>query len=185
MSRIVPPSADPMNANANTWDHKVRVVSLLNLEAMCEHVSGVSHTFEIVKIALRCVHVEYSNPDEYGNPHPVVAVYPTHILLPGYENRNNESVILQAVKYIGCTGRNEEAWQAFHQLEDCEEMVRDPQDRSKWMTVYECLIRRHPEYACTSTWDKDGCIQTWHCHGQDFRCYRDAHDWAIQEIRKL
>lgn len=60
------------------FDHKVRTVSLENLRAMCARASGVCHRYEVIKVSRSRVHVQYSNPDEYGTPNPVTAVYPCY-----------------------------------------------------------------------------------------------------------
>ena len=58
-------------------DQKVRVVSLTNLEAMCNRVSGVMcHRFKVTKVSRSRVHVTYSNEDEWATAHPMIAVYP-------------------------------------------------------------------------------------------------------------
>lgn len=94
-------------------DHKVRVVTLANLLAMCENASGIVHTYEVVGApsAYR-VSVVYSNPDEYGNE--------VHVLfrLPVYPNDfepRNPFVVMVVASAVG--GRNtfdrEAAWQTF------------------------------------------------------------------------
>ena len=67
------------------FDHKVRVVSLPNLRAMCARVSGTCHRFDVcgpmrhlfpVTGSFPAVRVEYSNPNEYGTEYPIIAVFP-------------------------------------------------------------------------------------------------------------
>lgn len=159
-------------------DTKSRVVSIDVLKAMCDHISGTCHRFSVdePKSTARFVKVYYSNPDEYGNDHPVAACYPifNHRMFSAVETL----VVLHAARYVGC---KDEEWQAFDQLLDCEHMVYN---NGEWLTEFQNLVARFPEWAVTSTWDKDGCIQTWHCHGQDFRGWREAEDWAVEEMKK-
>lgn len=111
-------------------DKRARVVALTNLEAMCERISGTCHTFKIVGVTSNRVRVEYSNPDEYGNPEPIRAEFPCYPI--GFGDDDNRSVVLDAVRYTGCTGKNEEAWQAFMQLYDCPELFRTNPDANDW-----------------------------------------------------
>lgn len=111
-------------------DKKVRVVALSNLEAMCARISGVCHRFEVVYVSGNRVKVEYSNPDEYGNPEPVRAEFPCYPI--GWHDDDNRLVVLDPVRYTGCTGRNEESWQAFQQLYDCPELFRNNPDTEDW-----------------------------------------------------
>jgi len=104
-------------------DSKKRVVLLNNLIAMCATISGTCHVFEIAKVTPNRVQVVYSNPDEYGNNEPVTAHYPAY---PNGFERDNPWVVLDAVRYDGCTGRNSECWQAFDALTDCPELFRMP-----------------------------------------------------------
>ena len=161
------------------FDHTKRVVALNNLEAMCARISGTCHRFTISKVTGNRVYVEYSNPDEYGNPEPITAV------LPAYAAHNNTAVILDAIDYKGCTGRNEEAWQAFGELYDCQQLWRsqDNDGREQWQTDYEILVARNPEYTVTNSWDAGGCIQTYHCSGHDFHSWREAQDWAVEQMK--
>lgn len=43
------------------------------------------------------------------------------------------------------------------------------------------LCEARPEFALSSTWDKDGCRQTWHCKGQAFETWESAKRWAIAQ----
>lgn len=159
------------------FDSMKRVVALSNLEAMCEHISGTCHKFEIVKTTANSVRVQYSNPDEYGNPEPVTAIY------PAWKDYDGMAVCLDALRYTGCTGKNEEAWQAFYQLTDCPALSRCNPDSDDWRTAYQWLVEKHPEFAVTSTWDKDGCIQTWHCKDRAFQSWLDAQAWAVEQMK--
>lgn len=159
------------------FDHNVRVVSLENLKAMCERVGGTCHKFTVVKETANRVFVQYSNPDEYGNPRPIIAVYPswpTGIL---------DGSPAVALNMINCTGdRDGYGYQAFFQLEDCPELFRHD---NNWLTAYQILIPKHPEFEVKSTWDKNGCVQTWHCKDQDFKSFTEAQNWAVTQMRSI
>lgn len=111
-------------------DTQVRMVALENLTAMCWRISDTCHRFQIIKITSTRCHVQYSNPDEYGNPSPVVAVFP--VIPSGWADDKGQSlqypdpnprVFLCALRYTG--GRPEdESWQAFEQLYDCPTLWR-------------------------------------------------------------
>lgn len=108
-------------------DQKVRVVALSNLRAMCERVSGTCHRFEVSKVSRSRVHVEYSNPDEYGNESPMVAVFPCYPT--GHEfnpagAQYNPHVVLDMLRVIG-DNWDGEGWQAFQPLLDCPTLWRD------------------------------------------------------------
>jgi hypothetical protein len=160
------------------FDYQQRIVALNNLEAMCKRISGTCHTFKIAKVWANRVHVEYSNPDEYGSPEPITAVYPC------YKQHDNAAVVLDAVNYLGCTGKNEEAWQAFAQLTDCEKLFRSQVDTDtwKWKTEYEILIKHYPEYTVSNKWFSGGSIQKWYCQGREFSSWREAQDWAVEQM---
>ncbi len=162
------------------FDSNLRVIALSNLEAMCKRISGMSHRFAVTLIAANTVTVEYSNPDEYGNPEPIKAIF------PAWKDFDGKAVCLSPLKYVGCKGNNEEAWQAFWQLYDCPQLFRHTSDSQDWQTEYEILVAKFPEFAVTSQWDKNGCVQTWFCKGVEFPAgYREAQDYAVQEIKKL
>lgn len=74
------------------FDHPVRIVSLENLKALCDRASGHSHTYRVIKVSRSRVHVEYSNPDEYGNPRPIVAVFPCYPST--FDGAENPAIVL-------------------------------------------------------------------------------------------
>lgn len=160
------------------FDTTKRVVALSNLEAMCKRISGTCHRFSVVKVTASSVHVEYSNPNEYGSEYPVTAVYPCY--KNGFE-ADNSCVVLSAVRYVN---DRDEAWQAFFQLEDCEPLFRSGLD-GPWVTEYEIRIEKYPELKVSSTWDKDGCVQTWHCGEWKFPSWREAQAYAVKRIKEL
>lgn len=108
------------------FDYTARIVSLDNLTAMCARISGHSHTYTVSKVSRSRVHVEYSNPDEYGNPHPVTAVYPCfpsdNRTATGNGDTGNPSVVLDALCYLGDSDGY--AYQAFYTLIDCPTLWR-------------------------------------------------------------
>lgn len=104
-------------------DARSRIVSLENLKAMCEHVSGTSHRFSVESVSNTRVRVTYSNPDEYGSSHPITATFPCY--LSG--DAGNPTVVLEYTKVTG----DDEAWQSFEVLRDCPSLFRDART-GKW-----------------------------------------------------
>lgn len=158
-----------------SFDSNVRIVSLANLTAMCERLSGTCHRFTVEQNSAARVRVNYSNPDEYGNAHPVAAEF---ALLPLY-GKENPAVVLSALRYIGCKDYEE---QAFDQLYDMEQLWPY---KTGWATEYEILVEKYPAWKATSTWDKAGCVQTWHCNGSEFKDYRKAQAFAVYNMRTI
>lgn len=83
------------------FDSRVRVVALDNLRAMCAKASGWAHQYEVSKVSRSRVHVTYSNPDEYGNPRPVTAVFPCYPSIHDYDDTDNPRIVLDALRVIG------------------------------------------------------------------------------------
>ena len=107
-------------------DDKVRVVALENLHAMCIHVSGMCHRFEVISVTPNYCHVAYSNPDEYGTEDRITAMYPV------YSNTwptstDNPYIVLEIHNVIN--DKDGEGWQYFQILEECEKLWRDPADQ--------------------------------------------------------
>lgn len=103
------------------FDHSVRIVSLDNLEAMCKRVSGVCHRYRVVKASRSRVTVEYSNPDEYGAEHPMLAVFPCYPST--FEGSDNPAVVLEIMNVLH-DNWDGEGWQAFDVLLSCEKLTR-------------------------------------------------------------
>jgi hypothetical protein len=103
-------------------DSKIRVVSLSNLEAMCQQVSGHCHTYRVSKVSRSRVHVEYSNPSEYGSPRPIYAIFPCY----------GENVVLDYLNVLEGNDKSldGEGWQSFEVLRDAPVMFRSPE--GKW-----------------------------------------------------
>lgn len=114
-------------------DHKERVVAVSNLEAMCDRVSGTCHRFTVSKVSRSRVHVEYSNPDEYGNETPMTAVFPCY---PNPFEAENPFVVLSVIRVIG-DNWDGEGWQAFQQLMDCPTLWRSGPDANDWRSHAE------------------------------------------------
>jgi hypothetical protein len=167
-------------------DTTKRVVAVANLHAMCARISGTCHTFRVAGANEHRVSVRYSNPDEYGSEEPITAVLPAYMMGLG-SNVDDYAVILDPLRYVGCTGKNEEAWQAFHELWDCPELFQDEFD-GPWHTRYEIMVKRYPEFRVTSEWI-DSCTQRWFCASSrpsDMHfhpSWRDAQDCAVKQMR--
>lgn len=167
-------------------DHKVRTVALTNLEAMCDRVSGTCHRYNVVKVTTNRVHVEYSNPDEYGYESPMTAIFPAWPIDPQYDP-DNRVVALEYLRIVGDTWDGE-GWQAFEPLRDCPELSRSGPDANDWRTRYEVLRDRHsaqhPECVVVGRW-VDKCQQVWHVCGQDFMSYTDAEAAAVAAMSQF
>lgn len=103
-------------------DRRVRMVALVNLKAMADRVSGTCHRYEVTKITRSRIHVTYSNPDEYGNEHPMTMVMPC---IPSHwpEDEENPRVLLYCLRVID-DNWDGEGWQAFDVLLDCPTLWR-------------------------------------------------------------
>lgn len=170
---------NPTTIKRTQFDGAERVVALSNLEAMCDRVSGTCRCFSVVKVTTNSVHVQYSNPNEYGSESPVTAIYPT--FRNQFDGADNPFVVLHATNYLN---DKNEAWQSFCQLTDCEPLYRVTWE-GEWKTRFEIMVDKHPEFAVTSSWDSGGCIQTWHCKENSFISWRNAQAWAVKEMETL
>jgi hypothetical protein len=122
-------------------DQNLRTVSLSNLHAMCERISGVCHRYTVTQVSRSRCHVEYSNPDEYGSECPVTAVLP---VIPGHgfdpvDDRENPRIILEPIRFIDAS-EVYDPWQSFIPLWDCPTLWRDPRD-DKWYSHREIVER--------------------------------------------
>lgn len=117
------------------FDSKVRVVSVENLKAMCERVSGVCHRYRVETVSRSRVKVSYSNPNEYGTEHPMIAVFPCYPSGSREDDKENPCVVLEYLNVLG-DNWDGEGWQAFEVLRDCPVIWRDPQN-DKWGTAEE------------------------------------------------
>jgi len=115
------------------FDYHVRIVSLENLRAMCARAGGTCHTYEISKISRSRVHVTYSNPNEYGTPDPITAVFPCYPST--HEGSENPAVIIGEM--IRCIGdKDGYGYQAFDLLTCGQPVYRDP-STGAWSTRLE------------------------------------------------
>lgn len=103
-------------------DHSVRVVALVNLVAMCRHVSGIAHRFSVGKVTRSRVWVTYNNPDKYGNERPMAMVFPCYPT--GWRgDESNPRVILDGLRVVHDSWEAE-GWLAFQPLLDCPTVWR-------------------------------------------------------------
>ena len=120
-------------------DSKVRLVALENLKAMCAHVSGWAHTYQVTKITRSRVHVEYSNPDEYGNARPMTAVFPAYPSNWPQDGADNPRVVLDPIRMYG----HSPDWQDFYLLESCPSVWRDyPQPNVERWESHSAILKR-------------------------------------------
>ena len=118
------------------YDDQNRVVSLPNLRAMCNRVSGCyCHQFEVSKITDTSVTVAYSNEDEYAHEHPMYARFPAFVDTI-FGERTLYIVIghLLSVTHDNWDG---EGWQAFQPLMDCPKLFKTSSDKEEWKTREE------------------------------------------------
>lgn len=126
-------------------DQKIRVVALSNLRAMCERVSSTYHRYSVVSVSRSRVHVEYSNPDEYGNEHPMTAVFPNYTTQWPKQDEGTPFIVLDILRVLhdNCDG---EGWQAFEPLLGCPTLWRSPVVEhpgvpDRWETHHEINVR--------------------------------------------
>jgi hypothetical protein len=114
-------------------DQQVRVVALTNLTAMCKRASGVCHNYHVVKVTPNRVHVQYSNPDEYGTADPQTASFPCY---PNpWGEKDNPFVVLEFVNILNDPEDN--AWQNFEPIRSQEPLFRSNPDTDDWKTRAE------------------------------------------------
>lgn len=116
------------------FDHSERVVALSNLEAMCERVSGVCHRYQVAKVTTNRVHIEYSNPDEYGHERPITAVLPCW---PCSDYDQDDRVVALTLLRVLHDDQDGEGWQSFQPLLDCPELWRSGPEADDWSTYEE------------------------------------------------
>ena len=146
-------------------DNKTRIVSLTNLEAMCEYVSSSCHKYTVSKVTRSRVHVEYSNPSEYGTPRPIYAVFPC---IPGNtkDDKDNPRIVLDFLNVLegNDLSFNGEGWQSFVCLQDCPIMFRDHDGHWKAYSINPDPKSSRPYIAIDA---KCICGQTVYQHGGD------------------
>lgn len=129
------------------FDNSVRVVSLDNLRAMCERISGVCHRYSVVKVSRSRVHVEYSNPDEYGTARPMVAVFPCYPST--FDCYDNPAVVIEYIRIMQ-DNQDGEGWQSFECLRDCPQLFRGPD--GQWSTREEIYAKQSDKREKPSYW---------------------------------
>jgi len=110
-----------MLGKLETWrNDKVSVITLCQLEIICDELSSTCHKYRTVNVSPNRVRVEYSNPDEYGNSHPMVAVF------PAYRNGwNITNVVLEIIDVLH-DNWNGEGHQAFQGILDFDISKTNP-----------------------------------------------------------
>ena len=124
---------------------------------MCERISGMCHTYKVVKVSRSRVHVEYSNPDEYGRDRPVVAVYPCFPGNVGEQDDENPYVILHALRYLHDSDGYD--YQAFDVLTDCPTLWRTSlptEEKEEWESHAE-IVKRDGDRSRPYTTKADPC----------------------------
>ena len=180
------------------FDHSVRVLSLANLAAMCERISGTAHTYRIERVTTNRVHVSYSNPDEYGNPDPRTAILPAWP--SGFDGKENPSVALEILSVVGEREGDDDDF--LRPLFDCEPLFRKRIDgQDVWETEFE-IVSEQLGFKLVSRWHQ-GCFQFWHVedkagtnlhtlfpgdvgsdvHGE-YRDYRKAQSAVVEYSRR-
>lgn len=101
------------------FDSQFRVVSVDNLQAMCDEVSSSCHKYHVSEVSNRFVTVEYSNPDEYGNRNPMRVMFP-HIPIYGAKG------VMLSIHRVINDDMDGEGWQHFQILLDCPVLWRNP-----------------------------------------------------------
>ena len=109
------------------FDHKLRIVSIPNLKAMCEHLSGTCHRFFLDSVKGKYARVMYNNPDEYGHKSPIVALFQV------IEHCGTIGAILTIDKVVNCPNDCED-WRAFEQLLECPTVWRLGAGAKEWRT---------------------------------------------------
>jgi hypothetical protein len=139
------------------FDNKVRVVSLENLKAMCERVSGVSNGYHIDKITTNRVYVS-TNTATAGSVTAIFPCWPSKFAIDG---KDNPSVALDILRITGATDDDYDASQEFDLLLDCEPLYRSIADDGAeiWRTEYEILSAKYG-FSVESRWFQD-CLQFW------------------------
>jgi len=138
------------------FDYNVRVVSLANLAAMCERMSGMCNGYHIDKVTTNRVYVRTnSSPsDDESFGHSVTAVFPAWPST--FDGKENPTVALDILRIIGETEDETEASQYFEPLMDCDQLWRNP-ETGEWQTEFEIYSEKYG-YTLMSRWFQH-CIQ--------------------------
>lgn len=118
-------------------DRQVRIVALDNLIAMCEHVSGMCHRWEVLpyKPGAKTVRVQYANPDEWGADHPIEFVCST--FPSGWGEKDNPYVFIEwPTRILYAKDDNEREYMEqvwLSTIHDCPRLWRNPENGT-WVT---------------------------------------------------
>lgn len=105
-----------------TWrNDKVNIVTMAQMEKVCNDISGTCHRFWIHKVTKNRVYIAYSNPDEYANENPMYAVFPIY---PGHE-KDNENIVLDIID-VKRDYPDGEGWLNFMQIMDFDLSKSNP-----------------------------------------------------------
>ena len=121
------------------FDWNKRVVSLENLKAMCQRVSGtMCHQFWVESVSRSRCKIGYSNENEYASEFPIYVVFPVYPSGSRKEDLENPCIILDPIRVIHNPGNDwhGEEYQAFECLFDCPTLWRDPVTQ-EWSTEEE------------------------------------------------
>jgi hypothetical protein len=136
------------SATTMQFDQNPRWVSINNLRAMCERVSGcVCHQFKVEKITPRFIYVSYSNENEYATPNPMIAVFPRLDF-----HKGEIGAVLEYHNIINDSWDGE-GWQAFEAIRDCPKLWRNLED-GIWRTEKEIEARRQTLLTSAESMDK-------------------------------
>lgn len=120
-------------------DHRIRVVSVANLRAMCVRASGMVHRYWVEKVSRSRLWVGYSNPDEWAAEHPMFAIFPCYPnSAAGDGGRENLVAVLDFLRVVNDTWEGE-GWQAFTPLIDCVQLWYNP-EMDKWASKDEIAL---------------------------------------------
>ena len=136
-------------------DSSMRCVTLANLLAMCERVSGMCHRYTVDSMSFTgghgSVRVSYSNPDEYGSDDPITAVFPA--FRNDFEESNPWIVIGHFLRVLN--DRDGYGYQAFDALCDGPQLWRSRANASDWATREEIEAKQAKE-PCSNGHQNDG-----------------------------
>ena len=120
-------------------DIQIRAVSLANLLAMCDRASGHCHRYHVSNVSRSRVHVEYSNPNEYGAEYPITAVFPC--IPNGFEADNPYVLIGEVLRVIPDRDGDGEGHQYFYPITDGPQLWRTAPHATDWQTAEEIAAK--------------------------------------------
>lgn len=137
-----------MNQKSHRFDWQQRVVSLANLEAMCEHITErySARRWSVDRVTAAFAYVSFSNPDEYGHAHPITMQFPVYWGRSIGKIEPVAHVVLDAIHYMHDPEDIGHDF-AFMPLKECPKLWRNPEteewhaepDAAKqYVTAKEC-----------------------------------------------